>query len=126
MSSGLSTQNSLLLKKLLEFYNKDGNMEKILPIINGESTVSLRLVDWFAFGAIKPITDLCNPIAFDGDSDVTIKGVTIQRQSTNEFFVSYEGESVKDNKYLSFTLTSKQVDKLIEESITTSSGLWSR
>ena len=23
-------------------------MEKILPIINGESTVSLRLVDWFA------------------------------------------------------------------------------
>ena len=48
MSSGLSTQNGLLLKKLLEFYNKDGNMEKILPIINGESTVSLRLVDWFA------------------------------------------------------------------------------
>lgn len=48
MSSGLSTQNSLLLKKLLEFYNKDGNMEKILPIINGESTISLRLVDWFA------------------------------------------------------------------------------
>ena len=32
----------------MEFYNKDGNMEKILPIINGESTVSLRLVDWFA------------------------------------------------------------------------------
>ena len=48
MSSGLSTQNGLLLKKLLEFYNKDGNMEKILPIINGESSVSLRLVDWFA------------------------------------------------------------------------------
>ena len=48
MSSGLSTQNGLLLKKLLEFYNRDGNMEKILPIINGESTVSLRLVDWFA------------------------------------------------------------------------------
>ena len=35
MSSSLSTQNSLLLKKLLEFYNKNGNMEKILPIING-------------------------------------------------------------------------------------------
>ena len=48
MSQHLTTQNSLLLNKLLEFYNKDGNMEKILPIINGESTVSLRLVDWFA------------------------------------------------------------------------------
>ena len=44
----LITQNSLLLTKLLEFYNKDGNMERILPIINGESLVSLRLIDWFA------------------------------------------------------------------------------
>ena len=44
----LITQNSLLLNKLLEFYNRDGNMEKILPIINGESIVSLRLIDWFA------------------------------------------------------------------------------
>ena len=44
----LITQNSLLLNKLLEFYDRDGNMEKILPIINGESIVSLRLIDWFA------------------------------------------------------------------------------
>jgi hypothetical protein len=44
----LITQNSLLLNKLLEFYERDGNMEKILPIINGESIVSLRLIDWFA------------------------------------------------------------------------------
>ena len=46
--TSLITQNSLLLNKLLEFYNRDGNMEKILPIINGESTISLRLIDWFA------------------------------------------------------------------------------
>ena len=46
--STLITQNSLLLNKLLEFYNKNDNMEKILPIINGESLVSLRLIDWFA------------------------------------------------------------------------------
>ena len=44
----------------------------------------------------------------------------------NQIVVTHEGESVKDNKYLSFTLTSKQVDKLIEESITTSSGLWAQ
>ena len=46
--SGLCTQNSLLLTNLLKFYNKDDNMERILPIINGESIVSLRLIDWFA------------------------------------------------------------------------------
>jgi hypothetical protein len=44
----LVTQNSLLLTKLIEFYGKDKNMERILPIINGESMISLRLIDWFA------------------------------------------------------------------------------
>mgnify|MGYP001219650111 CR=1 FL=1 len=43
-----STQNSLLLDKLMEFYNTDNNLEKIISIINGESTISLRLIDWFA------------------------------------------------------------------------------
>lgn len=42
-----STQNTLLMNKMMEFYNKDNNIEKILPIINGESGVSLRLIDWF-------------------------------------------------------------------------------
>ena len=48
MSSSLTTQNSLLLDNLMKFYRRDGNMETILPIINGESEVSLRLIDWFA------------------------------------------------------------------------------
>ncbi len=42
-----TTQNSLLLNNLLKFYNLDDNIDKILPIINGESKISLRLVDWF-------------------------------------------------------------------------------
>tara|TARA_A100001015_G_scaffold298384_1_gene381059 strand:+ start:262 stop:816 length:555 start_codon:yes stop_codon:yes gene_type:complete len=48
MSLGLTTQNGLLLKNLMEFYNRNGNMERILPIINGEASISLRLIDWFA------------------------------------------------------------------------------
>ena len=46
--STYQTQNSLLLNKLLEYYRKDNNLNKILKIINGESTISLRLIDWFA------------------------------------------------------------------------------
>ena len=51
--SGLITQNSLLLNNLLKFYNKNGNMKRILPIINGESLISLRLIDWFATNYAK-------------------------------------------------------------------------
>ena len=41
------TQNDLLLQKLMQFYNKDNNLQKMLQIINGESKISLRIVDWF-------------------------------------------------------------------------------
>ena len=37
------TQNSLLLNNLMNFYNKDNNLEKILPIIN-VTLISLRLM----------------------------------------------------------------------------------
>ena len=47
MSNNYSTQNSLLLENLMKFYNVNDNLEKILPIINGESEISLRLIDWF-------------------------------------------------------------------------------
>jgi hypothetical protein len=44
----ITTQNDLLLNKLMIFYNKDDNLDKMLNIINGKSKISLRIVDWFA------------------------------------------------------------------------------
>ena len=43
-----TTQNDLLLNKLMKFYNEDNNLDKMLNIINGQSKISLRIVDWFA------------------------------------------------------------------------------
>ena len=53
MSSNYSTQNGLLLKNLMDFYKKDNNLDKMLNIINGESKISLRIVDWFATNYAK-------------------------------------------------------------------------
>ena len=53
MSGNYCTQNNLLLTNLLEFYNKNNNLDKILPIINGESEISLRLIDWFVTNYAK-------------------------------------------------------------------------
>ena len=41
-----TTQNDLLLNNLMDFYNKDKNMDTMLNIITGESKISLRIVDW--------------------------------------------------------------------------------
>ena len=42
-----STQNQLLMDKLLEYYRKNNNLDFMLNIINGNSNISLRIVDWF-------------------------------------------------------------------------------
>jgi hypothetical protein len=55
MSALYTTQNDLLLKNLLVFYNtkENDNLDKMLRIITGESKISLRIVDWFATNYAK-------------------------------------------------------------------------
>ena len=53
MSKLYTTQNELLLKNLMKYYNKDDNLEKILPIINGEADISIRIIDWFVTNYAK-------------------------------------------------------------------------
>ena len=48
-----TTQNSLLLTKLMKYYNKPEILDKMLNIINGESKISLRIVDWFSTNYAK-------------------------------------------------------------------------
>ena len=52
-NTGILTQNDLLLNTLMDFYNKDNNLEKMLSIINGESSTSLRIIDWFVTNYAK-------------------------------------------------------------------------
>ena len=52
-SSQLTTQNSLLLNNLMQFYNNKDNLHKMIKIINGESKISLRIVDWFVTNYAK-------------------------------------------------------------------------
>jgi hypothetical protein len=47
------SQIELLLYKLMLFYNLDNNLNKMLKIINGESKISLRIVDWFSTNYAK-------------------------------------------------------------------------
>ena len=47
------TQNELLLTNLLDFYKKEDHMDRLMQIINGESKVSLRIIDWFVTNFAK-------------------------------------------------------------------------
>jgi len=48
-----NTQNEILLNKLMIYYNENKNLNKMLNIINGESKISLRIIDWFATNYAK-------------------------------------------------------------------------
>lgn len=48
-----TTQNTLLLRNLLNFYKNNDHLETMLNIINGESSISLRIVDWFVTNYAK-------------------------------------------------------------------------
>ena len=48
-----NTQNDLLLKNLMEFYENREHLHKMMYIINGESRISLRIVDWFVTNYAK-------------------------------------------------------------------------
>ena len=52
-SAQATTQNQLLLNNLMEFYNNRTNMDKMKSIINGDSKISLRIVDWFVTNFAK-------------------------------------------------------------------------
>ena len=71
-----NTQNDILLNKLMEFYNKENNFEKMLEIINGKSNVSLRIVDWFATNYSKKyytMYSIKNEIRFKVYNDYKLK-----------------------------------------------------
>ena len=47
------TQNNLLMNCLMEFYTDKTRLHQMMNIINGESNISLRIVDWFVTNYAK-------------------------------------------------------------------------
>lgn len=72
-STALNTQNDLLLSNLMEFYNNHGNLEKMMKIINGESEISLRIVDWFVTNFAKKYYTVYEYIQKTADNEISIR-----------------------------------------------------
>jgi len=72
-STALNTQNDLLMSNLMEFYNNHGNLEKMMKIINGESEISLRIVDWFVTNFAKKYYTVYEFTQSIGDTEMTTR-----------------------------------------------------
>jgi hypothetical protein len=52
-TTSISTQNQLLLNHLMDYYKDSSKLKCMTNIINGESKISLRIVDWFVTNYAK-------------------------------------------------------------------------
>jgi len=68
-SGNLHTQNDLLMKCLMDFYNVKSRLNEMMKIINGESNISLRIVDWFVTNYAKKFYTIYElPIERNGEN----------------------------------------------------------
>ena len=67
------TQNELLLQNLMEFYQTRDNLQKMMRIINGESNISLRIVDWFVTNYAKKYYTVYPLTVPYGDCEDTVR-----------------------------------------------------
>jgi hypothetical protein len=56
----IASKNDILLNSLFLFYKEKKYIETILPIINGQSTISLRILDWFVTNYSKKFNIIYN------------------------------------------------------------------
>lgn len=68
-SSNINTQNDLLMRNLMDFYKNRENLHKMMRIINGESKISLRIVDWFVTNFAKKNYTIYEMPVSDGASE---------------------------------------------------------
>ena len=111
MSKGYATQNDLLMNNLLTFYNNENNLQTMLNIINGDSQISLRIVDWFAtnyakkYFTVYPIQKNTETIRFKVYNDYKLK---LKAYSKRRFdpFCRWERINIpyKENTYIQTTI----------------------
>ena len=56
----MNNSNELLLLSLKDFYSNENNVSILLSIINSQSNISLRLIDWFITNYCKNNKDKAN------------------------------------------------------------------
>lgn len=115
-SSTTTTQNDLLMKSLMEFYGNRENIHKMMSIINGESKISLRIVDWFVTNFAKkyytvydlPITRATGNIEFTRFKVYNDYKLKLKAYAKKKFdpFCRWERISIPydDEKYMETTI----------------------
>ena len=67
-SKNITGRQYLLIIPLIKFFNNKENLEKLIPILNGTSRISLRIIDWFVTNYCKKNNTMFNKNVYYKDS----------------------------------------------------------
>lgn len=68
----ISSKKDLLMQSLINFFTNRTNLDQVVPIITGKSTISLRILDWFVTNYSKK-----NNIHYSVEIDKKIKNFIV-------------------------------------------------
>ena len=80
----INRKQDLLMESLTDFFTKNHNIDYMLPIVNGNSSISLRIIDWFVtnYAKKKNISYYTNYLM-----DEQEEGTIVKKQITKQFIV---------------------------------------
>ena len=83
-----NTKKQLILENLMTFYKEPQNIHKMVSVINGESRLSLRIIDWFVTNYAKKngtIYDMKNGTRFKVHHDYKLKLKAYSKKNFDTF-----------------------------------------
>ena len=80
----INRKQDLLMESLTDFFTNNNNIDSMLPIVNGNSNISLRIIDWFVTNYAKK-----NNISYYTNHlmDVQEGGEILTKNITRQFIV---------------------------------------
>ena len=93
----LSSRQELIMDKLKLFYN-EVNINKLLPILNGETKLSLRIIDWF----VTNYTKKHNVILYNTKKKMVLNKSPKNKMVQKTKKAKYESVEEQFNTYLNY------------------------
>jgi hypothetical protein len=77
-TKNITGRQTLLIIPILRFFNSNTNLNKLTPILDGTSPISLRLIDWFVTNYCKKFNTMYNVKKYQtADQDNTLNNTAI-------------------------------------------------
>jgi hypothetical protein len=103
--------NELLMISLSKFYKNKSNMQKMMPVITGKSSISLRLLDWFVTNYSKK---KCTNITLEDGNNVVHFNVFLSYKSQLKAYSKHQFDPFRRLDRITFYY---EKDKSIETTI---------